>query len=326
MDTATDQHAEWFSYWFNAVLENVERVIKGKRDEIATALVCIFAEGHLLVEDVPGTGKTTLAKAIAHSMGTSWQRIQFTPDLLPSDVTGGQIFNQSTTEFEFRHGPVFANVVLADEINRASPKTQAALLEVMEERHVTVDTVTHPVPRPFVVMATQNPVEQEGTYRLPEAQLDRFLLRTSIGYPDRENEADAVRSATSGVLAEDLDPVIEPADTDRMLSVATAIHVDDALVDYAVQLAVATRTIPELRLGVSTRGAIALVRAARALAATQGRPFVVVDDIKAIAPAALAHRMLLSPEAELRGADAVNLVHRVLDSVEAPLPLRSDGN
>ena len=208
--TTTDEHAEWFSYWFNTVLDNIELVLKGKRNEVATALICLFAEGHLLLEDVPGTGKTTLAKSIAHSLGADWQRIQFTPDLLPSDVTGGVVYDQSTATFEFRPGPVFANIVLADEINRASPKTQAALLEVMEERQVTIDSTTHPAPRPFVVIGTQNPVEQEGTYRLPEAQLDRFLLRTSIGYPDLGAEVDAVRSVTRGMTPEQLEPVVEP--------------------------------------------------------------------------------------------------------------------
>lgn len=323
METATDEHAEWFSYWFNAALDNIEKVLKGKRNEVATALICMFAEGHLLLEDVPGTGKTTLAKAIARTLGADWQRIQFTPDLLPSDVTGGVIFNQSTSDFEFRPGPVFANVVLADEINRASPKTQAALLEVMEERQVTIDGETRMVPRPFVVIGTQNPVEQEGTYRLPEAQLDRFLLRTSIGYPDLHHEIEAVRSVTQGMTPEQLDAVIEPGDIERMISVASAVHVDDSLVDYAVRLSAASRDLTELRLGVSTRGAIALIKASRALAVTQGRSFVVVDDIKAIAPTALSHRMLLAPESELRGVSAADLVEGLLNSVEAPLPIRS---
>ena len=202
MQPATDQQAEWFSHWFNALLDNVEQVIKGKRDQIALALVCLFSEGHLLVDDVPGTGKTSLAKAIAHSVKGTWSRIQFTPDLLPSDVTGGLVYNQSQGTFDFRRGAVFANVVLADEINRASPKTQAALLEVMEERHVTVDGVGYDVPRPFVVLATQNPVEQEGTYRLPEAQLDRFLMRTTLGYPDHDHEVDVLRMLADGLRPE----------------------------------------------------------------------------------------------------------------------------
>ena len=211
MKPATDQQAEWFSHWFNALLDNVERVIKGKRDQIALALVCVCSEGHLLLDDVPGTGKTSLAKAIAHSVKGTWSRIQFTPDLLPSDVTGGLVYNQSQGSFDFRRGAVFSNVVLADEINRASPKTQAALLEVMEERHVTVDGTGYDVPRPFVVIATQNPVEQEGTYRLPEAQLDRFLMKTSLGYPDHDHEVDVLR-----MLAADLRPECAAAD-----------HVDD---------------------------------------------------------------------------------------------------
>jgi MoxR-like ATPase len=325
MQPITDQHAEWFSYWFNTVLDNVERVIKGKRDQIATSLVCLFAEGHLLLEDVPGTGKTTLAKSIAMSIRSSWRRVQFTPDLLPSDVTGGLILDAATTSFRFRPGPVFTNIVLADEINRASPKTQAALLEVMEERHITIDGETHHVPRPFVVIATQNPVEQEGTYRLPEAQLDRFLLRTSLGYPSNADEVDAVRSVTHGATAERLDPVIEVADVHRMIGVAGGVHVDDSIFQYVVDLAAGTRELPELRLGVSTRGALALIRAGRALAVTQGRPFVTADDVKALAPAALAHRMLLTPDAELRGVSTLQLVDDLLDRVPAPLPVRTAG-
>ncbi len=320
--TITDQHAEWFSHWFNAVLDNVERVIKGKRDQIATALVCLFAEGHLLLEDVPGTGKTTLAKAMAQSIESTWRRIQFTPDLLPSDVTGGLIYDQTDNTFHFRPGPVFTNVVLADEINRASPKTQSALLEVMEERHITIDGVTHNVPRPFVVVATQNPIEQEGTYRLPEAQVDRFLLRTSLGYPDNRNEVEAVKSVSRGAMAEQLRPVVKLDDVHRMVAVAGAVFIDDAIYQYIVDLVTATRDIPELRLGVSTRGALALARSSRALAATQGRPYVTVDDVKTLAPPALAHRMLLTPEAELRGTKTSDLVDRVLDDVDAPVPVR----
>jgi len=319
----TDQHAEWFSYHFNRVLENVELVIKGKRDQIATSLVCLFAEGHLLLEDVPGTGKTTLAKAMAISLRSGWRRIQFTPDLLPADVTGGLVLDQPTSTFRFRPGPVFTNIVLADEINRASPKTQAAMLEVMEERHITVDGDTHAVPRPFMVIATQNPVEQEGTYPLPEAQLDRFLLRTSLGYPSLADEITAVRSVTDGVTAEQLDSAVDADTLRRMMAVATAVHVDDSIVAYAVSLSAASRALTELRLGASTRGALALIRASRALAATQGRSFVTVDDVKALAPAALSHRLLLKPESELRGVSTLDLVDRLVDTVEAPAAVRT---
>ena len=323
MSNITDQHTEWFSERFNAVLANVERVIRGKSDQVATALVALFAEGHLLLDDVPGTGKTTLAKSIARSMQATSGRVQFTPDLLPSDVTGGMIYDQSNGSFDFRRGPVFANVVLADEINRASPKTQAALLEVMEERHVTIDGVSRPVPRPFIVIATQNPVEQEGTYRLPEAQLDRFLLRTSIGYPDHAAEVDAVKRVTAGSVPEDLRPVVTVDDVRQMVEIATQVYVDDSIFDYVVRLVAASRSIEALRLGASTRGALALVRAARALAATQGRPYVTVDDVKVLAPAALAHRLLLSPDAELRGVDPADIVDELLDRIDIPAPVRS---
>jgi len=322
--TITDEHADWFSHQFNTVLNNVETVLRGKTDQIATALVCLYAEGHLLLEDVPGTGKTTLAKAIANSMDSTWRRVQFTPDLLPSDVTGGMIYDQGHGTFEFRPGPVFANVVLADEINRASPKTQAAMLEVMEERHVTVDGESRGVPRPFVVIATQNPIEQEGTYRLPEAQLDRFLLRTAIGYPSHDAEVDAVRRVTRGADAEDIESVISLDDTRQMIAIARSAHVDDTIHEYVVRVVAATRELDQLRLGSSMRGALALIRAARALAVAQGRPFVTVDDIKVLAPAALGHRLLLTPDAELRGVKPADLVDDVLDRIEAPAPIRRD--
>ncbi|MFV0306343.1 MAG: AAA family ATPase, partial [Desertimonas sp.] len=244
MPTATDQHAEWFSHWFNALIDNVGLVIKGKRDQVALALVCVFAEGHLLLDDVPGTGKTSLAKSIAHSITGSWNRVQFTPDLLPSDVTGGVVYNQSQGSFDFRRGAVFANVVLGDEINRASPKTQAALLEVMEERHVTVDGSTYDVPRPFVVIATQNPVEQEGTYRLPEAQLDRFLMRTSLGYPSHDFEVDVLRNLATGARPESLQPVMSTVEVARMIDVAESVHVEDSIRSYVVRLVAATRAMP----------------------------------------------------------------------------------
>ena len=323
MQPATDQQAEWFSHWFNALLDNVEQVIKGKRDQIALALVCVFSEGHLLVDDVPGTGKTSLAKAIAHSVKGTWSRIQFTPDLLPSDVTGGLVYNQSQGTFDFRRGAVFANVVLADEINRASPKTQAALLEVMEERHVTVDGTGYDVPRPFVVLATQNPVEQEGTYRLPEAQLDRFLMRTTLGYPDHDHEVDVLRMLADGLRPEGLSPVMSTSDVRNMIEVAEHVHVEDSIRSYVVRLCAATRTLPELRLGVSTRGAIGMIRTSRALAAAQGRPFVTADDVRIVAPAVMGHRMLLTPEAELGKVDPGELVEQIIDRVDLPAAMRA---
>ncbi len=317
------QQVDAFAQWFNVLLKNVGTVIKGKDNQIAMSLVCLFSEGHLLLEDRPGTGKTSLAKSIANSFRGSWDRIQFTPDLLPSDVTGGLVYNQGSGEFRFMQGPIFSNVVLADEINRASPKTQSALLEVMEERQVTVGTETRPVPRPFVVIATQNPIEQEGTYRLPEAQLDRFLMRTSLGYPSHDAEVDVLRSIAAGVDSSSIQEVMSTDDVARLIRVAGGVHLEDPIRSYIVRLADETRRMTELRLGVSTRGCIAMMKSSRALAASQGRVFVTPDDVKSVAHAVMEHRMLLTPEAELRGTRTEDLVEQVLERVDAPAPVRS---
>jgi MoxR-like ATPase len=304
---------------FDALLRNVEQVIQGKRDQIRLALVCMFAEGHLLIEDVPGVGKTSLAKALARSISATANRIQFTPDLLPSDVVGVSVWNRATNEFEFRPGAVFAHVLLADEINRASPKTQSALLESMEEHQVTVDSRTYALPRPFLVIATQNPVELEGTYPLPEAQLDRFLMRVPMGYPSRESEVAILESqGAARTRVDQLDPVASAADVAAAADAIVAVHVAAPLQAYIVDLAEATRRHPDLVLGVSPRGALALQRAARALAASMGRDYVIPDDIKTLAPAILEHRVLLGPEAELRGITTSDVVRAVLAAVPVP--------
>ncbi len=304
---------------FEVLARNVERVIQGKREQIRLALVALFAEGHLLIEDVPGVGKTSLAKAISRSIAGTAHRIQFTPDLLPSDVLGVSVWNRAKNEFEFRPGAVFAHVVLADEINRASPKTQSALLEAMEERHVTVDARSWALPRPFLVIATQNPVELEGTYPLPEAQLDRFLLRLPMGYPDRDAEMMILETHGVGqVEADDLEPVTTAAEVAAAADAVTAVHVAPPLRAYIVDVVDATRRDPELTLGVSPRGALALQRGARALAAGAGRDYVIPDDIKALASGVLTHRILMAPEAELRGVAADDVIERVLDRVPVP--------
>ncbi|MFN8075910.1 MAG: MoxR family ATPase [Kineosporiaceae bacterium] len=319
-DSAQPAYADaaWFSERFEALVANIETFIKGKPAVVRMAVVCMVAEGHLLIDDVPGVGKTSLAKAISHSIDASMRRIQFTPDLLPSDVTGVSIFNQASREFEFRPGGVFANIVLGDEINRASPKTQSALLEVMEERQVTVDSVPYPVPDPFVVIATQNPVEQGGTYELPEAQRDRFMMRMSMGYPSHEAEREIIVNRVNGYRAENLRPVMTLAEFQQMIAFARGVHLADSISAYIVTLVQATRRLPELRLGVSPRGSVALAVASQSHAAASGRTFVTADDVKAMAPIVLPHRMLLRPEAELQGADATTLLAQLLGAVPVP--------
>jgi MoxR-like ATPase len=297
---------------------NMGYVIQGKPEVVRNAVICLLAEGHLLLEDVPGTGKTSLARALASSISLTWHRIQFTPDLLPSDVTGVSIYNQQTQEFEFKKGPVFANIVLGDEINRASPKTQSALLEVMEEGTLSIDGIVHEMARPFMVVATQNPIDMEGTYLLPEAQLDRFLMKLAVGYPTAEAEAEILRTQKMGSTVATLTPVLSAHDVSAMIDIVKQVEIAPALEQYIVGIATATRTMSELRLGVSPRGSLALLRAARACAAAAGRPYVVPEDVKMMAPVVLAHRVILQPDAELQGRTAAELITRGMQSVPVP--------
>ena len=308
-----------FAERFDAVVDNIAQVIQGKDEAIRLALTCLVAEGHLLIEDVPGVGKTSLAKALAASIDCRWHRIQFTPDLLPSDVTGVTVWNRGTGTFEFRPGGVFANIVLGDEINRASPKTQSALLEAMEERQVTVDAVTYRLDPPFMVIATQNPIEHEGTYPLPESQLDRFLMRIRMGYPARRAEV-AILDTHGGTLdaLDELEPVSSAADVQTMVGVSHAVHVAASLKGYIVDVAEATRRHPDLALGMSPRAALGLQRAARARAASVGRDYVVPDDLKDLAFTVLEHRLALTPEAQMRGVDRADVLGSALSSVRVP--------
>jgi MoxR-like ATPase len=304
------------------VAANIQRVIVGKPDVVRIALVTLLAEGHLLVEDVPGVGKTTLAKALARSIDCSVSRVQFTPDLLPGDITGMSIYNRQTTEFEFRPGPVFANVVIADEINRASPKTQSALLECMAEHQVTVDGATYALASPFMVVATQNPIEMDGTYPLPEAQRDRFTARVSVGYPDVAAELAMVDEHAASEPLDHLRPATDARQIRAVVEAVRRVHVGPEVRQYCVELVGATRRLPELRLGASPRATLQLVRAAKAQAALAGRGFVVPDDVQAVAVSVLAHRLLLSPDAQAARRSAVDIVRNLVGRHAVPAPSR----
>jgi MoxR-like ATPase len=302
----------------DALIGNVDRVVRGKREEIRLAVCCLLTEGHLLLDDVPGTGKTSLAKAIANSISGTWKRVQFTPDLLPTDITGVMVYDQRAGTFSYREGPVFTNVLIGDEINRGSPKTQSALLEVMEERQVTADGVSRTVPRPFFVIATQNPRDFQGTFPLPDVQLDRFAMRLTLGYADPATEVSILEQFHRHRAQDDLSAVTDPAELDRVIAEIDEIPVVRAVHDYIVQIAGATRIHPDLRLGVSTRGTLTMLRVARAHAATEERNYVTPDDVKAVATAVFTHRMALTAEAELRGARLENVLADIIDEVPVP--------
>lgn len=308
--------------YVQVVVENVEKVIVGKRSVIELLLVAMICEGHVLIEDVPGLGKTMLARSLAISIGGHFKRLQCTPDLLPNDVTGVSIFNQQTNQFEFQPGPVFVNVLLADEINRATPRTQSALLEAMQEQQVTVDGNTHLLPRPFIVIATQNPIEFEGTFPLPEAQLDRFLMKLSIGYPTGSEEKTLLYNLRREHPINAIQPVIDAADLIALQKQVWDVHIDDSLQDYILQIVAATRAHPDLVLGSSPRGSLALYKTAQAYAAIQGRDHVLPDDIQGLVPSVLAHRMILKPEAELRGRTTYGILTDLL--LQIPVSLEKD--
>jgi MoxR-like ATPase len=300
------------------LLQNVQQVIVGKDQEIRLTLLALLCEGHLLIEDVPGVGKTMLARSIARSVGCTFRRIQFTPDMLPSDVTGVSIFNQKTMEFEFRPGPIMAQIVLTDEINRATPKTQSALLEAMEERQVTVDGVTYPMARPFMVLATQNPIEYEGTFPLPEAQVDRFLMRIHLGYPGKSQEIDMLSRQTDHHPIQDLDQVVALEELVEAQNAIRQVYVDDLVKAYIIDLVTTTRDHPDVYLGASPRGSLALFMASRALAALEGKDYVVPDHVKALAEPTLAHRLIISPSARIKNVTTRQIIDDALKHTPVP--------
>ncbi|MGB8859313.1 MAG: MoxR family ATPase [Ilumatobacteraceae bacterium] len=300
------------------MIDNVEGIVRGKAEAIRLALCCLLTEGHLLIDDVPGTGKTSMAKAIAGSIAGSWKRVQFTPDLLPSDITGVMVFDQRTSSFSFRQGPVFTNVLIGDEINRASPKTQSALLEVMEERQVTADGVPHLVPRPFFVIATQNPRDFHGTFPLPDVQLDRFAMKLSLGYADQITEVSVLESYRRENRDRGVPAVTDASQLEQLIDSIEQIQVVHSVNDYIVRLANATRNHPDLRLGVSTRGTLSLMRVAKAYAASEQRAYVTPDDIKALVEPVFGHRISLSSEAEMRGVHSEQVLAEIVDDVAVP--------
>lgn len=311
------REVDYYKGMTDAIIGNVERVIIGKHDTVRLVVLCLAARGHVLIEDVPGTGKTTLVSSLARSVDCGFSRIQFTPDVMPSDVTGFSIFNQKTEEFEFRPGGVMSNIVLADEVNRASAKTQSALLEAMEERQVTVDSITHRLEEPFMVLATQNPVEQFGTYPLPEAQVDRFLVKTSVGYPSFEQEVNVIANDMAGMTQ--LKPVVGKKDVIALQKAATQVTIDETVISYIVSLVNATRDNPELKLGSSPRGGLALARLTRAWALSEGRNYVVPDDVKVLAAPALSHRIVLTREATSKGRTPESVIASIMSSIAVPI-------